>query len=158
VLRVRLPAADVRCADVIRDDLSDLGVSDRVLVYAVLHYVTNEAEGELFVRKAIGLLAPGGLALFGNLPLPNQDLPHTRAQRIAGMTWSAARRLGRRQSRVTMSGIPPGYCLALTRPMIDRWLQGISGITWTWAAPRVGTPLQRTRADLIVERSPPARE
>lgn len=151
VLRERIPGADIRCADVLRDDLSDLGVFDRVLIYAVLHYVTSEAEGELFVRKAVGLVTPGGLALFGNLPLPPKDLPHSAIQKAAGLTWSLARRFGRRRSRAPVGGIPDR--LALTRPMIDSWLVGIHDVSWRWVAPRLGTPMQRTRADLIVEKS-----
>jgi SAM-dependent methyltransferase len=152
VLRERLPGVDIRCADVLRDDLSDLGAFDRVLVYAVLHYVTSEAEGELFLRKAIELVAPGGFALFGNLPLPAEDLPHTTNQRLAGLVWSAARRLSRQSSHKHVASIPAGYCLSLTRPMIDGWLEGVSSVRWSWVVPRLGTPLQRTRADLIVEK------
>jgi SAM-dependent methyltransferase len=153
VLRARLPAADIRCLDVIRDDLTELGTFDRVLVYATLHYVTSEDEGALFVRKAVGLLSPGGVALFGNLPLPYADLPHTVMQRAAGIAWSIARRLSRPQSRPQVGGIiPMGYCLALTRPLIEGWLREIPATRWRWLAPRLGTPMQRTRADLVVEK------
>jgi SAM-dependent methyltransferase len=153
VLRERLPAADIRCLDVTRDDLTDLGVFDRVLVYAVLHYVTGEDEGALFVRNALGLLKPGGVALFGNLPLPSAELPHSGVQRIAGIAWSAARRLGRPRSRPPVGGLPPGYTLPLTRPLIDGWLRAVPGTRWQWLTPRLGTPLQRTRADLVVEKA-----
>jgi len=46
-----------------------LGQFDRVLAYAVLHYVGTETEGAAFVARAIAALKPGGKALFGNLPL-----------------------------------------------------------------------------------------
>ncbi|MDQ2959653.1 MAG: class I SAM-dependent methyltransferase [Candidatus Dormibacteraeota bacterium] len=152
VLRERLPAADVRCLDVTRDDLTGLGTFDRVLVYAVLHYVTTETEGSLFVRNALSLLKPGGVALFGNLPMPSADLPHTVVQRVAGMAWSAARRLGRPRSRTQVGGLPPGYCLPLTRLMIDGWVGSVRGTRSRWLTPRLGTPMQRTRADLLVEK------
>lgn len=150
VLRERLPAADVRCLDVTRDDLGSLGTFDRVLVYAVLHYVTSEDEGELFVRKALDLLRPGGVALFGNLPLPPGDLPHTQMQRLAGVAWSGARRLSRPRSRPPVNVLPAGHCLPLTRPLIEGWLREVPGVASTWLAPRLGTPMRRTRADLVV--------
>ncbi len=156
VLRERLPNAVVRCADVTRDDLRDLGSFDRVLVYATLHYVTDEAEGERFVRGALGLLAPGGRALFGNLPLPAEDLPHSRLQRALGRAWTGSRRVGRRFRRQPLrpdpSSMPAGYCLPLSRRLIESWLRQVPGVRWRWVAPRLGVPLQRSRADLLVEK------
>lgn len=152
VLTERVPAAIVRCADVVNDDLSDLGVFDRVLVYATLHYVSTEGEGEHFVRSSLALLAPGGLALFGNLPIPAAELPHSHRQRAVALAWTAARRLQRRPHRSAVNSLPPGSALSLSRPLIESWLQGIPGIRWRWLAPRAGTPMHRTRADLVVER------
>jgi SAM-dependent methyltransferase len=151
VLRERLPHADIRCADVTEDGLGDLGTFDRVLVYATLHYVTDEAHGEQFVRAALDHLAPGGRALFGNLPVRRVDLPHTAAQRWAGVAWSAWRRLGRHERRATGS-LPVGYCLPLSRPLIDSWMRQVTGVTWRWVAPKVGVPMHRTRADLLVDK------
>lgn len=152
VLSKLLPASDIRCADVTRDDLSYLGTFDRVLVYAVLHYVASEAEGERFVRRALELLAPGGHALIGNIPLPSGDLPHSVRQRAAGLAWRARRRVQHRPRRTVAGGIPAGYCLPLTRELIDSWLQRIPTLRWRWVAPRVGVPLQRGRADLLIDK------
>ncbi len=152
VLSELLPASEIRCADVTRDDLTDLGRFDRVLSYAVLHYVASEAEGERFVRNALEFLAPGGHALLGNIPLPSADLPHTLPQRAAGLVWSARRRIQHRPSRTVVGGIPAGYCLPLTRGLIESWLQRIPDVRWRWVAPRVGVPLQRRRADLLIEK------
>jgi 2-polyprenyl-3-methyl-5-hydroxy-6-metoxy-1,4-benzoquinol methylase len=50
-------------------EIASLGLFDRVLVYATLHYVRTAADGELFIRRALALTRPGGTILFGNLPL-----------------------------------------------------------------------------------------
>jgi SAM-dependent methyltransferase len=152
VLSDRLPNALIRCADVTVHPLDDLGRFDRVLVYATLHYVTNPAQGERFVRNALALLAPGGQALFGNVPIPNKDLPHSPSRRVAGLVWSGWRRLKGRPRRASVGGLPPGYCVPLNRTLIDGWLRDVPGIRWRWLAPKVGVPLHRTRADLVVER------
>lgn len=153
VLRRRLPAATIRCADITQDDLGDMGTFDRVLVYATLHYVRTEDEGARFVRNALARLAPGGVALFGNLPLPAADLPHTRRQRILALAWSARRRLSRRRQRSAPPALPAEACLPLTRRLIEVWLATVDGARWRWLAPATGVPMQRTRADLIVERT-----
>jgi SAM-dependent methyltransferase len=41
---------------------------DKILCYSVLHYLSSEAEVIAFVDKALGLLKPGGKALFGDIP------------------------------------------------------------------------------------------
>ena len=153
VLHARLPGSVLLNADVTKDDLSTLGTFDRVLVYAALHYVASEAEGELFVRTALERLAPGGRALFGNLPMPDADLPHTPWQRLGGVGWSVRRRLGHRPRREATTSMPAGYCIPLNRGLIEQWLRGVPQVRWRWVAPRVGVPMQRTRADLIVEKS-----
>ncbi|MGH2866932.1 MAG: class I SAM-dependent methyltransferase [Solirubrobacteraceae bacterium] len=152
VLRGRLPNARLQCADLTRDDVSYLGTFDRVLVYAALHYVTTEAEGERFVQSALALLKPAGLALIGNLPLPSSELPHSPIRRAIGLVWGVLRRLTHPPRRSAPSPLPAGYVLPLTRPLIESWLLSISGIHWRWVAPRVGVPMHRTRADLLVAR------
>jgi SAM-dependent methyltransferase len=153
VLAELLPSSDIRWLDITRDDLDDLGMFDRVLAYAVLHYVASEAEGERFVRRALERLTPGGRALFGNIPLPNPDLPHSVVEKGTGLLWSARGRIQGRPKRAVVGGMPAGYCLPLTRVLIDGWLQGIPAIRWRWVAPRTGVPMQRRRADLLVEKS-----
>ena len=148
----------VRCADVVNDDLSDLGVFDRVLVYATLHMVSTEGEGEQFVHRALALLAPGGLALFGNLPIPAEELPHSRRQRAVALAWALRRRLHHAPRRTAVGSLPPGYALSLSRPLIEGWLRRVPGIRWRWLAPRAGTPMHRTRADLVVERDAAGRQ
>jgi hypothetical protein len=148
----------VRCADVVNDDISDLGVFDRVLVYATLHLVSTEEEGERFVDRALALLAPGGLALFGNLPIPTGDLPHSRRERAVALAWTVRRRLHRAPRRTAVGSLPPGYALSLSRPLIEDWLGRVPGIRWRWLAPRAGTPMHRTRADLVVERDAVGRQ
>lgn len=156
VLRQRLPTAEVRCADVTTDDLVELGVFDRVLVYATLHYVTTPDEGARFLRNALARLVPGGRALFGNLPLSRDDLPHSAFQQAIGRAWSGARRirghLNPPPRRPDPGALPSGYCLTLSRALIEDWLRPVPGVTWHWLVPRLGVPLQRTRADLIVEK------
>ena len=41
---------------------------DKVLIYSVVHYLTDEAEVLEFLRKAYGLLRPGGKMLVGDIP------------------------------------------------------------------------------------------
>ena len=50
-------------------EIRDLGQFDRVLAYAVLHYARSEQEARRFLQVTHDLLASGGRALIGNLPL-----------------------------------------------------------------------------------------
>ncbi len=72
--------ARVICLDVLTAsdaDLRALGSFDRVLMYAVLHYARTDAEAKRFLECTVALLAPGGRALVGNVPL--EDLEADRA-------------------------------------------------------------------------------
>ena len=158
VLSDRLPAATVRCADAMVEDIGDLGTFDRVLVYATLHYVRTPQDGERLVRNAVTALAPGGRALFGNLPIPDAELPHSQLQRTLGRGWTGARRLVRPFRRGPVRpdpvSMPADYCLPLSRGLVEGWLRAaIPGLSWRWTVPGLGVPLQRTRADLLVERA-----
>jgi len=44
------------------------GLFDKVLSYSVLHYLSDRHEVLDFIAKALKLLAPGGRALFGDIP------------------------------------------------------------------------------------------
>ena len=64
------------CVDVLSitdEDLERLGHFDRVLMYAVFHYARNEQEAVRLLRRTIDLLAPGGRALVGNIPLEDSS-------------------------------------------------------------------------------------
>jgi SAM-dependent methyltransferase len=85
--------ADVICLDVLSvqdEQLRELGRFDRVLVYAVVQCVRSEQEGMRFLRCALDLLAPGGMALIGSLPLadlhvdwtPPDPLPRGLRERV----------------------------------------------------------------------------
>ena len=54
----------------------------KILVYSVLHCLTDMAEVNDFVRKAIVLLAPGGRLLLGDIP--NQDKKNRFLSSAAG--------------------------------------------------------------------------
>lgn len=43
----------------------------KILIYSVLHYLTDQAEVLEFIRRAVSLLAPGGMLLLGDIP--NKD-------------------------------------------------------------------------------------
>jgi 2-polyprenyl-3-methyl-5-hydroxy-6-metoxy-1,4-benzoquinol methylase len=49
-------------------DLKIKKTFDKMLCYSVIHYLKDEKEMWDFILKAIYLLKPGGLALFGDLP------------------------------------------------------------------------------------------
>jgi SAM-dependent methyltransferase len=49
-------------------DVALSGPFDRILCYDVLHYLRNPDEVYKFMDKAVGLLAQGGKALFGDIP------------------------------------------------------------------------------------------
>ena len=50
----------------------DLGRQfDRILVYSVLHYLSDEIAGQRFVKACLSHLAPGGMVLLGDIP--NED-------------------------------------------------------------------------------------
>jgi SAM-dependent methyltransferase len=92
VANERLQAAGVAdraralCLDVLNmpdRDLDELGRFDRVLMYAVLHYARSEREAALFLRRASDLLAPGGRALIGNVPLEDLRCDWRGSERAA---------------------------------------------------------------------------
>ena len=66
----------VRTLDLLSADdgeIESLGRHDRVLMYGVFHYARSEDEALQFLRSTLDLLAPGGRALIGNIPL-EEDL------------------------------------------------------------------------------------
>jgi len=65
--RATLVDVDVVGTDPI--ELEVLGPFDRVLVYATFHYVRDAQQATIFLARVVDLLAPGGMALIGNLPL-----------------------------------------------------------------------------------------
>jgi SAM-dependent methyltransferase len=65
------------CLDVLTAsdaELRALGRYDRVLMYAVVHYARSDAEAHRFLEHTVALLAPGGRALIGNVPLEDLDV------------------------------------------------------------------------------------
>jgi SAM-dependent methyltransferase len=121
VLRARLAQAglDKRaralCLDVLTAndaDLRELGRVDRVLMYAVLHYARTDAEARRFLERTVALLAPGGRALIGNIPL--EDL---------GVGWTPAAPASRSLLSSTVSSVrwvaePPSPS---PMPLTRRW-------------------------------------
>jgi SAM-dependent methyltransferase len=152
------------CMDVLQvedDDLRGLGRFDRVLMYAVLHYARSEQEAVLFLRRAVDLLAPGGRALIGNVPLGDlqADWPASArsprgllARMFAVGRWVAtpgtapvpltrrwkARRVVetalKTHSSVNLfapARLPANYTIALTTASVERWL-GTTGVELTY--------------------------
>jgi SAM-dependent methyltransferase len=72
------------CLDVLSsgEGLDELGRFDRVLMYAVLHYARDEREAALFLQRAFDLLAPGGRALIGNVPLDDLRADWRASERV----------------------------------------------------------------------------
>jgi predicted O-methyltransferase YrrM len=56
------------------EDLRGLGRFDRVLLYAVLNTARGEQEATRFLQRTVDLLAPGGRALVGNVPLRDLEV------------------------------------------------------------------------------------
>jgi 2-polyprenyl-3-methyl-5-hydroxy-6-metoxy-1,4-benzoquinol methylase len=75
VLRVRQGSPPVNL-ELVAGNFFDLKVEDicrhgrfnKILCYSVLHYLSDEDEVFRFIEKAVSLLAPGGRALFGDIP------------------------------------------------------------------------------------------
>lgn len=150
------------------DVVEPLGRFDRVLAYAVLHYVASDAAGRSFIARAIGALEPGGRALFGNLPLadlatqPRRGTPNalgfveSRQARVANRVVGGSRLLLRpldRGARTPPRSVPPGSVAQLSRALIEGWLeQAPVPVRWQWLAPGAATPLSHGRADLLVIR------
>lgn len=68
VLSKRLTDSSIRT---LPGNFLKLAVNERfskILVYSVLHYLSDEAEVIRFVEKALALLEPGGLCLLGDIP------------------------------------------------------------------------------------------
>lgn len=143
------------CVDVLTIDREKLlvhGHFDRVLMYGVLHYARTESEVALFLQRAIDLLAPGGRALIGSIPLddlevdwtPREPAPAGLIMRlIAAVQWvmtpgSApvpltrrwkSRRVGEAMLRscssaehFTPARLPPNYTISLTTAAVERGL------------------------------------
>lgn len=49
-------------------DVAIPGAFSKILIYSVVHYLSDERELLRFVDKAVGLLKPGGLLLLGDVP------------------------------------------------------------------------------------------
>jgi SAM-dependent methyltransferase len=147
--------AQVLCIDVLtarREELQALGSFDRVLMYAVFHYARTEAEAVLFLQRTLGLLAPGGRALIGNVPLddlqvdwtPSDAPPEGLIARLVALarwvirpgtgTVPLTRRwkvrnvvettLKRRSAgeRFAPARLPPSYTLSLSTAAVEHWL------------------------------------
>lgn len=166
VINERLRAADVGdraraiCVDVVAvggEEVEALGRFDRVLVYAVLHYARSEPEATRILQLTVDLLAPGGRALVGNVPLDDLQVDWTApepasqgpiARIIAAARWVASpgtapvpltRRWKAHRLVATMSRgrapaerfapprLPPNYTLPITRAAVERWLASLEG-------------------------------
>jgi SAM-dependent methyltransferase len=175
-------AVDVDVLALGDSELRDLGRFDRVLAYAVLHYARSEQEAVRFLEVTHDLLATGGRALIGNLPLEDlrADWPPSRSQawgpvarlraaaRWTANTGNAAVPLTRRwkvqylaQSAIrghsrdpafVSPQLPPNYTLPLTTVALERWLRAFGDLSHRWALPAPGVPLAAGRADLILVR------
>jgi SAM-dependent methyltransferase len=153
-------SAHVVCIDVLtagREELQELGSFDRVLMYAVFHYARTEQEAMLFLQRTVDLLAPGGRALIGNVPLDDLgadwEAPDTVPQAliarlVALVRWvlhpgTGAVPLTRRWKarnvfetslkgcssgqRFAAARLPANYTLLLTTPAVERWLATVDG-------------------------------
>jgi SAM-dependent methyltransferase len=133
-------------------ELRELGSFDRVLMYAVLHYARCEREARRFLEVTASLMAPGGRALIGNLPLDDLGAdwqgpatpPDGWPARILALSrWVLSPGVGAvplsRRWKVrnvvesvlkkraqpegfTPARLPPNYTLPLTAAAIERWL------------------------------------
>lgn len=105
VLRRRLAAEGLAHAEALVGDVAEadalLGADtrfDRALMYAAFHYVRSDDEGRAVLGQIVGHLAPGGIALVGNLPLAEVVAENqrwlagtTRLTQILGqLGWAAA--------------------------------------------------------------------
>lgn len=85
-------------------DFLSMSLPDRrfskVLVYSVLQYMADAVEAAIFVRRALSLLSPGGMALIG-------DLPNVDKKRRFLMSPSGERLAREWQSRVSAAGGHP---------------------------------------------------
>lgn len=150
----------VLCMDVLsvgRAEFDALGRFERVLMYAVFHYARTESDAVGLLQRAFDLLAPGGQALIGNVPLddlhidwrPPEPAPRGLAARtIAATRWvmtpgaSAVPLTRRWKARRTLEALlrsrsspgsfvvpslPPGYAVSLTTAAVERYLAMVSG-------------------------------
>ena len=163
-------------------ELRELGPFDRVLAYAVLHYARSEQETVRFLQVIHDLLASGGRALIGNLPLedlradwpaPPPQTPGLAARLAAVARWTtsagkspvpltrgwkaryvvqSATKGRSRDPEFVSPQLPPNYTLPLTTAVFERWLAAFDELGHRWALPAPGVPLAAARADLILVR------
>jgi SAM-dependent methyltransferase len=152
--------AHALCLDVLsvsRQALRELGCFDRVLVYAVLHYARSEREAVRFLQSTVDLLAPGGRALVGNVPLEDlqidwvssESAPRAPAQRLLETTrwlssagagavpltrrWKVRRviatalHIRRGAESFSLPRLPSNYVVPLTTTAVERWLGTLEG-------------------------------
>ncbi len=68
VLKKRIKNTSIRCIPGNFLDVKIPGHFSKIIVYSVLHYLSNEKEVLFFIDKAVKLLLPGGKLLLGNIP------------------------------------------------------------------------------------------
>jgi cyclopropane fatty-acyl-phospholipid synthase-like methyltransferase len=147
VLRHRLGGVgEVIVADLLLVDARALGLFDRVLMYATLHYVETDTQGQRLVDLALDLVTPAGRVLIGSIPLPRSDLPHTLPHKVASFGWRAVKKV--RPVRHTTSAGVVQPLLPLSKALIESWLP--TEASFRWLAPAIATPLEPVRADLII--------
>lgn len=158
VLRERIAAAHLDTAqavvmDVIEASEADweaLGQFDRVLVYAALHYVETLDQADLFVSRALSLVAPGGRALLGNLPVSGRPVRLNLIWAIRGLGYRAWSRLSQRGPRLEAGPAVSGLC-TLQAERLEAIVRGL-GMESHWHRPAPGTPMFAHRMDLVVTR------
>ena len=67
-LRLRTQGENIQLLGGAFLDLTIQEQFNKILCYSVLHYLSDEEEVLCFIFKALKLLAPGGIALFGDIP------------------------------------------------------------------------------------------
>jgi hypothetical protein len=126
-------------------------------VYAVLHYARTEQEAVRFLQRTVDLLAPGGRAVIGNVPLEDLQIDWTAqkpgpvgllARLISVVRWVTSpgaatvpltrswkvRRIAQTMfksrsptERFAPAQLPPNYTLPLTTAAVERWLATVEG-------------------------------
>ncbi len=152
--------ATVLCGDVLSDGEQSpltLGRFDRVLVYSAFHYARSEHEAVRFLQRSVDLLAPGGRALIGNVPLEDLRVDWTAsgpmpqgvlARASATARWMLSPGVARvpltrrwklrrvletilRHSsppeRFAPARLPPDYVVPLSTMAVERWLATLAG-------------------------------
>jgi SAM-dependent methyltransferase len=134
-------------------ELKVAGPFNKILCYSVLHYLSDAHQVKHFVAKALSLLAPGGRALFGDIPLVRKK--ERFLDSAEGKSFDAEWRRKRASNPTPEIALPPDPDLVQFDDLLVQELEELcsqSGCRCELLDQPPELPFSFTRSDLLVVR------